>query len=675
MPRVKIDYVVSFSSEDPEHPASNLLLREVSKKKWLCAKGQTTCSVVLQLPRAVQISAVHVGAYHAALVEVLVGRSETPSEPFQVLVPSSVFVSREESRGAAPVPRVRSFREQLGPARLQRWDRLRLVCSQPYAKHCQFGLSFVHVDESEAAAGSAVPPRVLALDTYSSSDDDDFRPGELFAQHCARAQLPANDTGAQIRQATSQALKNISDSSTKLMKAHISKPAVKRSGGPGAEGGTARDRDSLLYDLADRQPPARSKHFDASSPAPSQRDDRPSSAPSQRDDRPSPKRSHREDRPSPARSRREDRPSPSLSQREDRPSPARSRREDRPSPSLSQREDRPSLRDSMAAPSAGDNRSLPARKKLSDPHETIETSTGALDSRWTTKTNCDKNDSQAKKRRRSDSQEQTGDSEPPPHELLRGAVLVLSGYANPARAHVRRAALALGARLRPDWGPGCTHLICAFPNTPKLRAVRAAGGAVPVATADWLHECVRRRRLLPWTWYATEPQHRTAPTAEDLLDDPPATYSEHDSAEDTDDEIEKVLQDQKTRRLTESKPDKSTEARADSDGAESESYDASTDEEAAAPCGAAGGALPDMFAGRRFLVCAAPAPRRRLARYVRAHGGLLLAAQDVAAGRAADYVLRGAGAGAVPAGAGGARVSARWLARCVSARALLPADT
>ncbi|PZC72403.1 hypothetical protein B5X24_HaOG211247 [Helicoverpa armigera] len=149
-----------------------------------------------------------------------------------------------------------------------------------------------------------------------------------------------------------------------------------------------------------------------------------------------------------------------------------------------------------------------------------------------------------------------GDSEPPPHELLRGAVLVLSGYANPARAHVRRAALALGARLRPDWGPGCTHLICAFPNTPKLRAVRAAGGAVPVATADWLHECVRRRRLLPWTWYATEPQHRTAPTAEDLLDDPSATYSEHDSAEDTDDEIEKVLQDQKTRRLTESKPDK-----------------------------------------------------------------------------------------------------------------------
>ncbi|XP_047028597.1 DNA repair protein XRCC1 [Helicoverpa zea] len=612
MPRVKIDYVVSFSSEDPEHPASNLLLREVSKKKWLCAKGQTTCSVVLQMPRAVQISAVHVGAYHAALVEVLVGRSETPSEPFQVLVPSSVFVSREESRGAAPVPRVRSFRDQLGPARLQRWDRLRLVCSQPYAKHCQFGLSFVHVDESEAAAGSAVPPRVLALDTYSSSDDDDFRPGELFAQHCARAQLPANDTGAQIRQATSQALKNISDSSTKLMKAHISKPAVKRSGGPGAEGGTARDRDSLLYDLADRQPPARSKHFDASAPAPS----------------------HREDRPSPARS----------------------------------------LRDSMAARSAGDNRSLPARKKLSDPDETIETSTGALDSKWTTKTNCDKNDSQAKKRRRSDSQEQTGDSEPPPHELLRGAVLVLSGYANPARAHVRRAALALGARLRPDWGPGCTHLICAFPNTPKLRAVRAAGGAVPVATADWLHECVRRRRLLPWTWYATEPQHRTAPTAEDLLDDPPATCSEHDSAEDTDDEIEKVLQDQKTRRLTESKPDKSTEARADSDGAESESYDASTDEEAAAPGGAAGGALPDMFAARRFLVCAAPAPQRRLARYVRAHGGLLLAARDVAAGRAADYVVRGAGAGAVPAGAGGARVSARWLARCVSARALLPAD-
>lgn len=31
-----------------------------------------------------QVNAVHVGAHHSALVEVLVGRSEKPNEPFQV---------------------------------------------------------------------------------------------------------------------------------------------------------------------------------------------------------------------------------------------------------------------------------------------------------------------------------------------------------------------------------------------------------------------------------------------------------------------------------------------------------------------------------------------------------------------------------------------------------------
>lgn len=43
--------------------------------------------------------------------------------------------------------------------------------------------------------------------------------------------------------------------------------------------------------------------------------------------------------------------------------------------------------------------------------------------------------------------------------VLRGVVFALSGYVNPRRAAVRDAALRLGARYRPDWGPGCTHLV------------------------------------------------------------------------------------------------------------------------------------------------------------------------------------------------------------------------
>ncbi|KAG6459643.1 hypothetical protein O3G_MSEX011506 [Manduca sexta] len=174
MPRVKIDYVVSFSSEDPENPASNLLAREVSKKKWLCKTGESSASVVLQLAKAVKISAVHIGAYNAATVEVLVGRSEKPDEPFQVLLPSSVFVSAGEARRGAA---------ERGAAE-------------------RYGISFIHLDEPEdsndvvSSVTSAVPPRLFVVDsTPGSSDEEEFRPGELFAKHVQHASTKHTNTG------------------------------------------------------------------------------------------------------------------------------------------------------------------------------------------------------------------------------------------------------------------------------------------------------------------------------------------------------------------------------------------------------------------------------------------------------------------------------------------------
>ncbi|KAF9793556.1 hypothetical protein SFRURICE_014145 [Spodoptera frugiperda] len=498
MPRVKIDYIVSFSSEDPEHPASNLLNLEVSKKKWLCAKGETTCSVVLQLPRAVKISSLNIGAYHAALVEVLVGRSESTNEQYQVLVPSCVFLSREESRRGAEPARVRSFSgEQLAqPARDMRWDRLRVICSQPHNKHCQFGLSFVHIDEAESSAPTGVPQRLLALDTFSS-DEDDFKPGELFAKHLQKTNTedmpPPSNTGAQIRQATSQALKNISDSSTKLMKNPINRPS-----------GSSNDNKASTSRRPDVQ---------VRQPGP----------------------------------------------RQDEGAPPRH----------------------AAQTSAPAETSRSAKKPNSDSE----------------KSSADQNrDIKTKKRVRSESQERPA---VPTECLLSGATLVLSGYVNPHRAAVRQDALALGARVLPDWGPTCTHLICAFPNTPKLRAVRAgpSGRAVPAARADWLAACRARRRLLPWQWFATEPERRIAPDEE-----PP-----HD-----------VDSDQKKRR-TEASP---VQLRDDSD-----SDGQSTDEPgpAASPPPPGAGALPAFLDGCTFsLRAASAAAAPRLARYVRAYGGELL---------------------------------------------------
>ncbi|XP_045537004.1 LOW QUALITY PROTEIN: DNA repair protein XRCC1 [Papilio machaon] len=344
MPRVKIDYVVSVSSEDPDHPASNLLASEVSKRRWLCSAGAGEGAVLLQLQRAVTICGVHIGAHQAAFVEVLVGTADRPVDQYEVLVPRCMFSGPAECRRAgagaagAASDRVRSFNvEQLAEgARRRRWDRVRLLCSQPYNKHCQFGLSFIHIYEPEPQP----PPRpqppetCLSLGNYSS-DEDEFRPGALFAKY--RQSLKQNDdnvsscnSDAQIRKASAQALKNIPDADTRLKKTAI-------------ESGGER----------------------------------------------TPRRA-----------------------------------------------------------AAGDQR-----------------------------------------------------------EVLRGVVFALSGFVNPQRAALRDLALALGARYRPDWTPDCTHLVCAFPNTPKLKKVVASAPHAHVVSADWLHACQRTRRREPEAPHAPRAPH------------------------------------------------------------------------------------------------------------------------------------------------------------------------
>lgn len=67
------------------HPANNLLSNDiVSNNRWVGQKGETSNSIVLQLEKSSQISSISIGTYHSALIEVLVGRSEASSQPFEV---------------------------------------------------------------------------------------------------------------------------------------------------------------------------------------------------------------------------------------------------------------------------------------------------------------------------------------------------------------------------------------------------------------------------------------------------------------------------------------------------------------------------------------------------------------------------------------------------------------
>ncbi|XP_013191504.1 DNA repair protein XRCC1 [Amyelois transitella] len=722
MPRVKIDYVASFSSEDPDHPASNLLSWEVSKKRWLCRPGESSCSVVLQLSRSVQISSIQIGAYHAAVVEVLVGRSETPNDPFEVLVPSSVFLTPAESR-REPQDRVRSFSGDQLSNTSQHWDRIRVVCRQPYNKQCKYGLSFIQIYEPESGptapkAPSPVPlaaSRAIAASTqfgHSSSDEEDYRPGQLFAALRASPGTSTN-TGGQIRQATSQILKNISDTSTKIVKSPIVKNTSSSNKQNVLETTANRHRDNLLYD--DEELPHSKidsvvqRHNDVKSKEKDAKDAKEKLLKEKERDKKRNERATKDDRGATgsdnnaSQNKRKDDHNVSKNERNKKDETLNDQFKYKNRDDKTKRDDGLKNDRNIQKNRHNDSTVKPGRSDENDSTDRNRTTSNKV------KNDHDGNRKTAKKRARDDAGElRAGPVSSSPHTLLSRAALVLSGYVHPRRARVRAAAAALGAAVLHDWGPGATHLICAFPNTPKLRQALASDPSTPIATGEWVEKCCELRRLLPWQWFATEPARRVPmPDLDTLTDD--NDEKECDEECDTDDEIERVLRDQKKRRRSntpETQADKSRDVSSDvefvrderikgnltvHDSDSDRTVDASrlddddvledlgatknieedgnvTDPEPDASPGRKHEPLPNFLDGYTFYVdpdvTSAGLDVELLKRYVRAYGGVLIEEWSEADGPV-DYVLC-----AESSAVGGKCVRADWLWRCHSERRL-----
>ncbi|XP_068629178.1 DNA repair protein XRCC1-like isoform X2 [Battus philenor] len=535
----------------------------------------------------------------------------------QVLVPRCVFTAPGDARRAEAAQRVRSFSSaQLAEgARAHRWDRVRVLCSQPYNRHCQFGLSFIHIYEPEEA--SATPSalsapglrnKIQTLGSYSS-DEDEYRPGELFAKH--RQSLAHKDdtaqnisTDAQIRQASSQALKNIPDAAAKLKKASIA-----RGGGARADPCRAqpadRGRESLLYEPGDSQPHAAIDRVLAS-------------------------HQHQKKKPDESENRTPD-----------------------------------NKKAQQKAQAAAEDATISPKPSRSGAHARDgETRAGG-------------------KRRRTRAEAEEGSARAEAAAVLRGVVFAMSGYVNPERAALRDAGLALGARYCPDWTPSCTHLVCAFPNTPKMKQVLSSAAHAHVVGGAWLRDCRAQRRRLPESRYALHaPRRAAAPPPPGATRAPPDPRSDcSDKEGDTDDEIEKVRARNKRARVHSPPSDDDVTFVRDDRIKGSVALDDSDDGESTEPEGGCGepqdetaDELPDLLRGRSVLL----ADEVRdvgfdallLARYVRAYGGQPLREAELEEGAAVDYVLCTGGGGA--ARVSGVRLRPDWLWRCHELRALAP---
>ena len=78
-------------------------------------------------------------------------------------------------------------------------------------------------------------------------------------------------------------------------------------------------------------------------------------------------------------------------------------------------------------------------------------------------------------------------------QVLAGVVFALSGYKNPQRGEIRDKATKLGAKYETDWSTNCTHLICAYENTPKYKQVVKSQASCIVKPA-WIDECHKSKK-------------------------------------------------------------------------------------------------------------------------------------------------------------------------------------
>ncbi|CAF1430537.1 unnamed protein product [Rotaria sordida] len=80
-------------------------------------------------------------------------------------------------------------------------------------------------------------------------------------------------------------------------------------------------------------------------------------------------------------------------------------------------------------------------------------------------------------------------------KIMKNIVFVLSGFQNPLRSELRNKATTMGAIYNDDWDETCTHLICAFPNTPKFTQVKQTRKGF-IVNKQWILDCYKQNQLL-----------------------------------------------------------------------------------------------------------------------------------------------------------------------------------
>ncbi|XP_053669649.1 DNA repair protein XRCC1 [Anopheles nili] len=549
MPAVNFKSIDCFSSEDPNYPASNLL--KPGNKKWKCREaGEQQAFVVIKLEEPTQISGIDIGNEHSAHIEVLVARSGPSNPSYTEILLASKFMSPVDSRNSSAPNRVQCFNTSalLPAAAKEKWDLVKIICTQPFNSRVKYGLTFVvlHTSATERKEKNLVPdkflhklreeatgskaPAALNLGRFklreeSPDSDDATGCSKVFSRWKNKTDIsqPADTTSsALVRNAAKlKDLPNQIPAPGSIRSAAIQRPKPvlfvdsddeEQAGKSIANVKIHRNNESLLYDAEDDKPAGRlNASIDVARPknqalmkvVPLTATSKANAAvkkPSKLHDVSSSKFKEFLDLTGQTSSRQEEKKSTaSLSQDAKKLHNGQSNNAPKKTP------DKPS---SVARPPLSIERHAVSAKQLSTPSRNVTKNDDGLSLHKKPKL-LDLDVDSEKEVKKNIQYKAFG-------RLLENVVLVISGVQNPDRGHIRNQALAMGAKYKPDWDASCTHLICAYKNTPKYNQVKGKG---KIVKKDWIEKCHATRKKLSWRKFALDTEEANVTDSEDEIID------------------------------------------------------------------------------------------------------------------------------------------------------------
>ncbi|XP_058822954.1 DNA repair protein XRCC1 isoform X2 [Topomyia yanbarensis] len=560
MSNVTIQSIDSFSSEDTSFPAANLLSKEA--RKWKCRDpGERSAYVVLRLEKLLTINGIDIGNEHSAFIEVLVGKSGPSSPEFKEILLSTSFMTPIESRNSTSTNQVRCFPQNalVESVAREKWDLVKVICTQPFNSRVQYGIAFItlHTSSVDRKNKSLVPekfkqqiqsemqknssaknhepaqqheePKVLKLGRFTLREDSPDSDGgstsatTLFSRWKeSRGDLGTpkltKDASTVSTISTAAAIRNASTPGairktqlTPLVKKPVITPKAKpRLFDDDDEDEQIkplnRNRNALLYDKEDEKPDEKMEKKLAEDRARQQKE-KSAKENNEKEKREHSKLEKKEKLHDSSSSKFNDflfeETSASISKNETK---TREIGKTEMSPASTK------FSNDQHSTSSGKN-----ERKRTEPNETHKRDEDKGErkkrpSESPASKDRSNNDERSKKKKlklqSSDEEEENKGHKKrlpaiykPFNKLLENVVLVISGIQNPDRANLRSQALSMGAKYKSDWDSSCTHLICAFKNTPKYNQVHGNG---KIVKKEWIERCHSARKRLSWRKFALD---------------------------------------------------------------------------------------------------------------------------------------------------------------------------